>query len=177
MRQLVYTVFITNNNNSLHLRWKENFIRHQKVSKYYGQDCRCECKNLIDKGICGKGFIWNPSNCECECDKSCDVGEYLDYANCKCRKKLIDKQVEEFSENIDEKELFSNEISDYEKICSSCSVYIILLVTFFILSISISSVFIFFHWYLKKNNTGVTHINPWTETVTYWMLLHYIQFH
>ena len=23
----------------------------------------------------GEGFIWNPSNHECECDKSCDVGE------------------------------------------------------------------------------------------------------
>ena len=34
---------------------------------------RCECKKLIDKG-----FIWCPSNCECECDKSCDAGEYLD---------------------------------------------------------------------------------------------------
>ena len=29
--------------------------------------------------MCDKGFIWNPSNCECECDKACDVGEYLDY--------------------------------------------------------------------------------------------------
>ena len=28
--------------------------------------CRCECKELIHKGVCGKGFIWNPSNCECE---------------------------------------------------------------------------------------------------------------
>ena len=27
--------------------------------------CGCECKELIDKGICDKGFIWNPSNCEC----------------------------------------------------------------------------------------------------------------
>ena len=44
---------------------------------------RCECKELIDKGICDKGFVWNPSNCECECDKSCDIGEYLDYENCK----------------------------------------------------------------------------------------------
>ena len=26
-------------------------------------------------------------NCECECDKSCDIGEYLDHENCKCRKK------------------------------------------------------------------------------------------
>ena len=29
-----------------------------------------------DKRMCDKGFIWNPSNCECECDKSCDIGEY-----------------------------------------------------------------------------------------------------
>ena len=36
--------------------------------------------------MCDKGFIWNPSNCECECDKVCDVGEYLGYENCKCRR-------------------------------------------------------------------------------------------
>ena len=30
--------------------------------------CRCECKKLIDKGRCDKGFIWNPNNCDCECD-------------------------------------------------------------------------------------------------------------
>ena len=51
---------------------------------------RCECKELIDKGMCDKGLIWNPSNCECECDKSCDNGGYLDYKNCKCRKRIID---------------------------------------------------------------------------------------
>ena len=53
--------------------------------------CRCECKELFDKGECNKGFIWNPSNCEFECDKVCDVGVYLDYENCKCRKKLVDE--------------------------------------------------------------------------------------
>ena len=58
---------------------------------------RCECKELIDKGVCDKGFIWNPS-CECECDKSWDVGEYLDSENCKCRKKSVDKLVEECTE-------------------------------------------------------------------------------
>ena len=52
---------------------------------------------------CDKRLIWNPSNCECECDKSCDVGEYLDYENCKCIKRLIDNLVEECIENIDEK--------------------------------------------------------------------------
>ena len=30
--------------------------------------CRCECKELIDKGTCDKGFIWNPSSYEWECD-------------------------------------------------------------------------------------------------------------
>ena len=58
--------------------------------------CRCECKELIDKGVCDEGVIWNPSNCECECDKSVHIGEYLDYKNCKCRKKLVDKLVEEY---------------------------------------------------------------------------------
>ena len=52
---------------------------------------RCECKELIDKGTCDKGYVWNPSNCECECDQMCDIGGYLDYENCKCRKRLIDK--------------------------------------------------------------------------------------
>ena len=49
--------------------------------------CRSEYRELIDKGICDKRFIWNPSNCHFECDKSCDIVEYLDYKNCKCRRK------------------------------------------------------------------------------------------
>ena len=68
--------------------------------------CRSECKELIDKRICDKGFIWNSSNCECECDKSCDIGEYLDYKNCN-RKKCL---VQESSKNIDEKELHQNKM-------------------------------------------------------------------
>ena len=39
--------------------------------------CICKCTKLIDKGRCDEGFIRNPSNCECECDKSFNVGEYL----------------------------------------------------------------------------------------------------
>ena len=58
---------------------------------------------MIDKGVCDEGYPWNPNNCQCECDKSCDVGEYLDYEN--CRKRLVDKLEEEFSENIDEAKL------------------------------------------------------------------------
>ena len=57
---------------------------------------------MIDKGVCDRGYVWNPSNCECECDKSCDVGEYLDYENCKCRKGLITKLVDESTKTVDE---------------------------------------------------------------------------
>ena len=57
--------------------------------------CRCEFKELIDTGICDKGSIWNSNNCECECDKSCDVSEDLNYEKCKCRKKLVNKLIEE----------------------------------------------------------------------------------
>ena len=51
--------------------------------------------------MCNKGFIWNASDCECACDKLCDVGEYLNYKNCNCKKMLIDELVEECIENID----------------------------------------------------------------------------
>ena len=55
--------------------------------------------------MCDKGFIWNPNNCECKCDKLCNIGEYLDCVNCKCRKKLVDKLVEECTKNVEEVKL------------------------------------------------------------------------
>ena len=64
--------------------------------------CRCQCKELIDKGVSDKGFIFNPSNCQCECDKSCNISPYLDYSDCKCKKKLIDPLIEECTENDNE---------------------------------------------------------------------------
>ena len=97
------------------------------------EQCRCECKRIIDKGICDKGFIWNPSNCKCECDKSCDIGKYLDYTNCKCRTKIVDKLVEERSENIDESEMIYNvTLNDNENVCGSYTIYTILFVIVFL---------------------------------------------
>ena len=40
-----------------------------------------------------KRSICDPSNCEYECDRSCDVGGYFDYEKCNCRKKFVDKLV------------------------------------------------------------------------------------
>ena len=102
--------------------------------------CRCECKELINKGICDQEFIWNPRNCECGCDKSCDIREYLGYKNFKCRYKIVDKLVEECSENIDENEMIYNEtlnaillnasIPLNTKAWNSCTMYIVLFVIF-----------------------------------------------
>ena len=39
VRQLVYTMFITNNHASFHLWGKEYLVKYQKVSKHYVQDC------------------------------------------------------------------------------------------------------------------------------------------
>ena len=82
-----------------------------KISK-----CSGNCNNIndpyakLDKGRCDTGFICNPSNYECECDnRLCDTGQYLDYKNCKCGKKLVDKLVEECSENINENEMIHND--------------------------------------------------------------------
>ena len=115
--------------------------------------CRRECKELIDKEMCDKRFVWNPSNCECECDKSCDIGEYLHYKNCKCRKRIIDKLVDECSKNIYENETLDViPLNVYKKLCNFCMVYIVLFVVFLITSIRICSAFIYFDWYLKKDN-------------------------
>ena len=93
------------------------------MQRWNNDKWRCECKELIDKGMCDKEFIWNPSKCECKCDKSCDVGEYLDYKNCECKKRLTDKLVGECSKNIDgNKVICYSALNDYEKICSSCTV-------------------------------------------------------
>ena len=85
----------------------------------------CEYKELIDKGACDKEFIWNPSNCEYECDKLCDFGEYLDYSVSKCRKKLVDKLVEECTENIEETRLVKKTSAENENKhkSSSCTLY------------------------------------------------------
>ena len=105
----------------------------------------CECKELIDESVCDKRSIWNPSNCECECDKSCDVGEYLDYENCKCRKKLVHKLVErssaeECTENIDEVK-----IADENKCLCSCTICVALAV----IALAISLVFGAYFFYSR----------------------------
>ena len=84
---------VSRTNETRHIKWHETCNCKCRLNAsvcnnkqcWSDDKCRCEYKELIDKGVCDEGFIWNPSNYECECDKSCNVGEYLDYENCKCR--------------------------------------------------------------------------------------------
>ena len=82
---------------------------------------------MIDKGVCDKGYAWNPSNCECEFDKACDFSEYLDYENCKCR--MVDKLVEECYEIVEETSLVKINSANCKH--NSCILFIAL---FFIFS-------------------------------------------
>ena len=77
-------------NEKRHVSWHETCtckcrldagIRNNKRC-WNNEKCRCECRELNNKGRCADRFVWNPSICECECDKSCEIGEYLDYENC-----------------------------------------------------------------------------------------------
>ena len=84
---------------------------------------------MVDKDVCNKGFIYNPSNRECGCDKSCDVEEYLDYENCNCRRRLVSKLVEECTENIEEAKISRIILAEDENMhknkCSFCPLYIV----------------------------------------------------
>ena len=137
--------------------------------------CRCECKELIDKGICGKGSIQDPSNCKFECDTSCDIGEYLDYENCKCKKKLVDKLVNECTENAEEvkiAEITSTELhsAGHQNVClCSYTICIILAVLQPQQSgLELVLIFAYSRWYLKKDVTHIkfgTH-NQWNCALT-----------
>ena len=105
--------------------------------QYWNNDkCGCECKQLVDNCVCDKDFIWNPSNCECECNKACDFSEYLDYKNCKCKKRLVDKLIDECNETIDEEKSTPPENENSYK-CNFCTVYIVLFSIFFIINVAL----------------------------------------
>ena len=54
------------------------------------------------------------------------------------------------NETLDVIPLSTTPLNDYKKVCNSSTIYIVLLAVFFITGIYISSVFIYFQWYLKK---------------------------
>ena len=147
-------------NETKHLTWHETCKCICRLSgsvcnnrqRWNEDKCRCECKELVNKGICDKGFIWNPSNCKCECNKSCDIGEHLDYKNSVCRNSIVDKLVEECTV-IDRNNIYNETLDTTSSDdCASCTLYVVLFAVFLATSVIISSSFIYFYWYKKKKN-------------------------
>ena len=65
--------------------------------------CRCDCnEDFADIISCDKGYTWNPSTCECQCDMWCKPGQYLDFKKCVCKNKLIGKVISECTSLINE---------------------------------------------------------------------------
>ena len=139
-------------NETSHISWPETCKYEYRLNasvcndkqRWKNDKCRWQCKKLIEKGRSDDGLIWNPGICYCECDKSCDVGEYLDYAHYKYRKRLIDKLVEVCSEDISGNEMIYNvTLNDHEKVCNSCAICKVLLIINFIILLGIGSVYIY----------------------------------
>ena len=87
------------------------------------------------------------------CDISYDIGEYLDYSNCKFRKKLVDTLIEQCTENIDVVKIDNENENENENKYSFCKVCIVCIVLFSVIlaiSIGIGIYFVYYHWYLKK---------------------------
>ena len=79
---------------------------------WHKDKCKCKCKEtLVNKMVCDKGYILNPSNCACECDKSCGIGQYLDYKSCVCRNSLVDKLVEKYTRVIDGDKIYNKTLT------------------------------------------------------------------
>ena len=143
-------------NETRHIKWHETCKCKCRLDasvcnnkqRWNDDKCRCKCKELIDKGVCNKASIWNLTNCECECNKS-----YLDYENCKYRKKLVD----ECTENVEEVKLVkitSIENENKHK-CSSCTLYIVLFSIIFTINIGIATYFVYCkYWNCNKKNVS-----------------------
>ena len=151
-----------------------NKIICNNKQRWNKDQCRCECKELIDKGLCDKGYVFNPSNCKCECDKSCNTSQYLDHLGCKCKNKIIDLFVEERIEYDDDKTKLVNKTvtktDNQTKIVNktvknSCKVYILLTIVSIVISTVYAIYFVYYNWFLIKNKDYFTKYNIRRETL------------
>ena len=82
----------------------------------------------------------------------CNIGEYLDYENCKYRKKLVDKLVEECTKTNNEVKLAKITLvgNENKHKCSSCTLYIVLFSIVFTINVGTGTYFVY-HNYMNHN--------------------------
>ena len=114
------------------------------IRQIWNEDkCRWECKeDLVNIVVCDKGCICNPSNCACECYKSCGTGQHPDYKSCVCRNKLV----AECTNVIDGDKIYNKTLTvTSSNDCASCTLYVVLIAVFLSTSVIISGAFVYFH--------------------------------
>ena len=84
----------------------------------------------------------------------CNIGEYLDLSDFKCKKKLVDPLVEECTKDIDETKLINITLAENENNYehSSCMVYIVLMIVAIVISTGITIYLVYYNWFLINNN-------------------------
>ena len=101
--------------------------------------CRCDCNEDLAGIInCAKGYTWNPSTCEYQCDTWCKPGQYLEQKNCVCR--LISECTSIINET-----MRNNNNNNFYKIMA----YVF--IGLFLISLVICfCMFIYFKWFKSK---------------------------
>ena len=124
-----------------------------------GDTFRCDC-NEDFAGIinCTKGYTWNPSTCECQCDTWCKPGQYLDHKNCICKNNLVGRLIEEGTSIIKET-MNNNNNNDNDNDYNALTYVFIGLSSLLLLVIICFCVFTYFKWFKSKyvNNTIYTY--------------------
>ena len=107
--------------------------------------------------------MWNPSICECQCDKWCKQGQYLDHKNCVCRNKLIGRIIEECTSVINETMINNNKDN-----ITNNNTYLILFIVFLIGFIVFLIGFIYYYYRNNPNKRKLRDfIYPKVKTSTY----------
>ena len=140
-------------NETRNVLWHESCKRVCKLNSsvcnnkqnWNSDTCRYDC-NEDFAGIisCAKGYTWNPSICECQCDKWCKPGQYLDNV---CKNKLIGRLIEECTSVINETMINNKDSGDNNTLQN---VFIGLFSVAVLIGIICFCVFAYFKWFKGK---------------------------
>ena len=104
----------------------------------------------------------------------CNTSQYLDYLDCKCKKKIIDLIVEECTEYDDNKtKLVTKTVTKTDNqtkivnktVKNSCKVYTVLTIASIVISTVYTIYFVYYNWFLIKNKDFFAKYNTRRETL------------
>ena len=112
---------MSRSNQTKHIEWQKTCKCKRRSKSSVEDKCRCECRELVNKKRCYKGYIWNPSK----------------------NSKNIEENEMIYNETLDVA------LNVYKKV-GNCTLCIVLFSVFSVKNTVISTVFIYFYWYSKK---------------------------